>query len=73
LVESKLVEVLSSDSDARVRVVRITAAGRTRHVEAKRLWRHAQDDVNRTWGDARVASLHRQFDDLLETFHETTA
>jgi DNA-binding MarR family transcriptional regulator len=72
LFDARLVEVLPGDSDGRVRVVRITTAGRIRHVEAKRLWRHAQDDVNRTWGDARVAALHRQLDDLIDTVHETT-
>ena len=72
LVEAKLVELESGD-DARVRVVRLTAAGREKHTEAKRLWRHAQDDVNRAWGDARVMSLHRMVDDLIETFNDKTA
>jgi len=73
LVDAKLLKLSSDDGDARVRVVRLTPAGRRRHVEAKRLWRQAQDAVNRTWGEARVASLHQQFDDLIETFNETMA
>ena len=72
LVDAKLVALASSRSDARVREVRLTAAGRRRHDEAKRLWRHAQDAINRTWGDDEVASLHVLFDRLIETFHDKT-
>ncbi len=72
LVDAKLVTLAASRIDARVREVRLTAAGRARYDEAKRLWRHAQDAVNRTWGDDEVASLHRLFDHLIETFNDKT-
>lgn len=73
LLDAHLVELEATDEDARIRMVRLTAAGRTRHAEALRLWRRAQDDLNASWGAPRVASLHRLFDGLIATFNEPPA
>lgn len=72
LVDAKLVALAPNRDDARVREVRLTASGRRRHDEAKRLWRHAQDEVNRTWGDAQVASLHALVDGLIDRINHRT-
>ena len=69
LLDAGLVELAPGSTDARVRVVRLTRAGRARHAKAARLWRVAQDQVDRTLGKREVASLHRLFDGLIETFH----
>jgi DNA-binding MarR family transcriptional regulator len=70
LVDARLVQLAPSDEDRRVRVVRMTQSGRARHAEARRLWRVAQNDVNRTLGEDEVASLHHLFDTLIETFND---
>jgi DNA-binding MarR family transcriptional regulator len=70
LIDAKLVTLAASVDDARVRIVRLTETGRLRHAEARRLWRRAQNDVDKTWGKARIASLHRLFDDLIESFND---
>lgn len=69
LIEAGLVALVRSQFDARQREVRLTAAGRVRQIDAKALWRVAQNEVNRTIGDARVASLHQVFDGLIATLN----
>ena len=70
LLDAGLVTLVRSDSDARQREVRLTALGRKRQVDAKKLWRLAQDEINGTLGVSRTASLHRLFDGLIETLNE---
>ena len=70
LLAAGLVSLVRSTVDARQREVRITREGRNRHVQAKKLWRAAQDEINATLGVPRVASLHRLFDGLLRTLNE---
>lgn len=70
LLDADLVALGNDDRDARVRTVHLTPAGRARHVEAKRLWRVAQNDVNRTLGNAQVAALHDTLDGLIATFND---
>ncbi len=71
LLEMRLVSLERSPLDARQRDVRLTDEGRARRDEAKRLWRRAQDQVNRTLGAPRIASLHDLFDGLLDTLDQT--
>ena len=52
--------------DARSRLITITDAGRVKRVEAQRLWRSAQLDLNRILGTDRVLALHQLVDDSLE-------
>lgn len=70
LIDARLLALAPAAHDARVRVVRITRTGRARHAKAARLWREAQDEVDGTLGKAHVASLHRLFDGLIETFND---
>jgi DNA-binding MarR family transcriptional regulator len=70
LIDAGLVALVRSEADARQREVRLTMEGRARQVDAKRLWRVAQNEVNRAIGEARVASLHRLLDGLIDTLHE---
>lgn len=72
LIEAGLLVLAASPTDARVRVVRLTRAGRTRHAQAARLWRRAQDEVEQKLGKPEVLSLHRLFDGLIETLDEKT-
>lgn len=57
---------VSSGSDARSRLVRITEVGRAKRSEAKRQWHVAQDGINRLLGLRRVAELHALIDSAME-------
>ena len=70
LLASGLVTLARSPTDARQRDVRLTATGRGRQLEAKRLWRRAQDEINRTLGPSQVGSLHQLFDGLIERLND---
>ncbi len=70
LLDAGLVSLTRSAVDRRQREVRITREGRTRHAQARTLWRAAQDEINTTLGIARVASLHRLFDGLIGTLNQ---
>ncbi len=70
LLDAGLVSLARSELDARQRVVRLTEPGRVRQGEAKKLWRIAQNEINRTIGPEQTASLHRLFDGLIETLNE---
>ncbi len=70
LLDADLITLGRSQHDARQREVRLTAQGHERHAEAKKLWRRAQDEINRTLGEARVRSLHRLFDGLIDTLND---
>ncbi len=69
LIDARLVLLTKGKSDARQREASLTKTGRARHEDAKKLWRRAQDDINRTLGATQVASLHQLFDGLLETLN----
>lgn len=69
LVDAGLVALATSAHDARQREIRLTKAGQKRFDEAKALWRRAQDEFNRTLGDAQVASLHHLVDGLMTTLN----
>lgn len=67
LVDAGLVTLARSEADARQREILLTDLGRARHREARKLWRRAQDEINRTLGPSKVVSLHRLFDGVVET------
>ena len=69
LLEAGLVSLHRSSSDARQREVRLTAHGRERQAEAKKLWRLAQTEINETIGLQQTAALHRLFDGLVDTLN----
>ena len=73
LIDARLVSLAQGRRDARQREASLTKTGRARYDEAKRLWRRAQDDMNRTLGMTQVASLHQLFDGLLDTLNEKSA
>lgn len=58
-------------ADARSRLVSITAEGKVKRTEAKRLWRQAQDALNGKFGADTVAALHALLDEGLARFDET--
>jgi DNA-binding MarR family transcriptional regulator len=57
---------LGAGADGRSRLVGITDAGRTKHGEAQRLWRQAQERLNQLLGLDRVHALHALIDDSLD-------
>lgn len=73
LIDAGLVSLAPGKTDARRREAKLTRTGRSRYQDAKKLWRCAQDEMNRTLGISQVASLHRLFDGLLETLDEKAA
>lgn len=70
LLDAGLVVLHRSRADARQREVHLTALGRTRQVDAKKLWRLAQTEINETLGARETAELHRLFDGLIDTLNE---
>lgn len=52
-------------ADARSRLIVATAAGQAKRVEAQRLWRVAQEGINRALGPERVVALHALIDEAL--------
>ena len=54
---------LDAGSDARSRLVNVTASGRDKRQEAQRRWRVAQEALNARLGAARVVALHAMLDD----------
>ncbi len=73
LIDARLVSLAQGKNDARQREASLTKTGRARYEDAKKLWRRAQDEMNRTLGATAVASLHRLFDGLLDTLNEKSA
>lgn len=69
LLANGLVVLVQGDDDARVRCVHLTDRGRALRLDAKKLWRAAQDETNRRIGDRRVAELHKLFDGLIDDFN----
>ncbi|MGI9026537.1 MAG: MarR family winged helix-turn-helix transcriptional regulator, partial [Burkholderiaceae bacterium] len=70
LIDARLVTLAPGKSDARQREAALTRAGRMRYEDAKKLWRRAQDDINRTLGTTQVASLHQLSDAMLDTLNQ---
>jgi DNA-binding MarR family transcriptional regulator len=64
LADAGLVEI-APGTDARSRVVTVTARGRTARSSARELWRQAQDEVNRALGTDQVTALHAVLEDSL--------
>lgn len=56
---------LGPGTDGRSRVVTATAAGRAKRVEAGRLWKRAQLEINARLGNAKVAHLHALLEECL--------
>ena len=65
LVDAGWVTV-SAGVDARSRLVSISDAGRVKRNEAKSRWRVAQDGINRSLGESRVAALHALIDSSMD-------
>jgi DNA-binding MarR family transcriptional regulator len=61
-------ELVPSDSDARVRLARVTAAGTAAWAAARPHWKRAQLEVNRTLGDDTVDRLHQWLDTVTPLF-----
>jgi DNA-binding MarR family transcriptional regulator len=64
---------VAAGSDARSRLVAITAEGRAKRAEAKRYWRKAQDGLNRQLGLKQVAALHDLIDEAMTRLAPETA
>jgi DNA-binding MarR family transcriptional regulator len=64
---------VAAGSDARSRLVAITADGRAKRAEAKRYWRKAQDGLNRQLGLKQVAALHDLIDEAMTKLAPETA
>lgn len=52
-------------TDARSRLIEMTAAGTAKRAEAQRCWRAAQEALNLQLGPERVAALHASIDEAL--------
>ena len=66
LIDAGLVTLARSEADGRQREIRLTDLGNGRYRDAKKLWRRAQNEINRTLGPARVVALHRLFDGVVD-------
>jgi DNA-binding MarR family transcriptional regulator len=65
LIDAGWIE-LKPGTDSRQRIVTITAAGRETVKAAKKAWRQAQSELERTLGTDTVRKLHLQVDSALE-------
>jgi DNA-binding MarR family transcriptional regulator len=70
LADAGLVEI-APGTDARSRVVSVTARGREARSGARELWRQAQDEVNRALGTDQVAALHAALEESLARLRTT--
>jgi DNA-binding MarR family transcriptional regulator len=68
LLEAGWIEVALSEQDARVRTVRLTAAGEAQFQTARAHWRRAQSEVNATVGAADLSLLHELIERCLPLF-----
>jgi DNA-binding MarR family transcriptional regulator len=62
LVDRGWAELVAGEHDARVRLARLTPAGKVLLQQARPHWKRAQDEVTTTLGQAQVARLHQQLD-----------
>ena len=58
LEKAGLVEIGRSDTDRRVRVVRLSEAGKTRLADALPMWKQAHGEIGAALGDETAAALH---------------
>ena len=68
LIAQGWAELVASESDARLRLARVTAAGTSAWQAARPHWKRAQLEVNRTLGDDTVERLHQWLDDVTPLF-----
>lgn len=68
LIAQGWAELVSSDTDARVRLARVTAAGASAWQAARPHWKRAQLEVNRTLGEDTVDRLHQWLDQVTPLF-----
>jgi DNA-binding MarR family transcriptional regulator len=71
LIEAGLISLAPSKTDARQREAQLTATGRARLDQAKKLWRRAQNEINQTIGPSQIESLHALFDGLIDTLNRS--
>ena len=72
LIEARWVEVGPSSEDARIRLVRITAAGDAQWRMARGYWQRAQDEVKATIGPSNLVGLHVLLDRYVPFFRPAT-
>ena len=68
LIAQGWAELVASEVDARLRLARVTPAGRAAWQAARPHWKRAQLEVNRTLGDDTVERLHQWLDDVTPLF-----
>lgn len=68
LVDAGWVETGSSEHDARVRTVHLTARGEAQFQMARSYWRRAQNEVTASIGQAGTSDLHELIDRYLPLF-----
>jgi DNA-binding MarR family transcriptional regulator len=68
LIAQGWAELVTSETDARVRLARVTAAGAGAWAAARPHWKRAQQEVNRTLGDDTVERLHQWLDAVTPLF-----
>lgn len=68
LIAQGWAELVASESDARLRLARVTAAGAAAWQAARPHWKRAQLEVNRTLGDDTVERLHEWLDAVTPLF-----
>lgn len=68
LMDQGLAALVSDPQDARVRRARLTEAGAAALDAARPHWLRAQQEVNRTLGDATVVGLHHWLDTVTPAF-----
>jgi DNA-binding MarR family transcriptional regulator len=73
LVDQGWTELVASEHDARVRLVRLTAEGRALWQQARPHWRRAQNEVAATLGAGQVARLHQMLDAATPLFRPAAA
>jgi DNA-binding MarR family transcriptional regulator len=73
LVEQGWAEMIASEHDARVRLVRLTAEGRALWQQARPHWKRAQNEVAATLGADQVARLHQLLDAATPLFRPAAA
>ena len=71
LVDQGLARVVADARDARVRRACLSSEGRAALAAARPHWQRAQQEVNRTLGQANVAALHDWLDQVTPAFRPT--
>lgn len=71
LADAGWINILAG-TDARSRLVAITASGSAKRAQAKRKWRKAQDGINELLGLDTVATLHALIDQSMDMLNSAT-